>query len=161
MNPNCHIRQHNPVKRSNFSFKTKKSSTKCAAFQNLNREKLPYVVFFSYQLYDNSSTVFSNSLDCIDGKFHDHKSIKFLNPDSHDQMGEIIEVTEGYAQNYLIPRIMLMQSLKATRELSRLRRGIYKKRDKAVAAATQLSTEIENVKIELFVQAVEEDKFKY
>jgi ribosomal protein L9 len=37
-------------------------------------------------------------------------------------MGEIIEVTEGYAQNYLIPRIMLMQSLKATRELLRMRR---------------------------------------
>jgi hypothetical protein len=48
----------------------------------MEKNYLMAIFFLSYQLCDNSSTVFSNSLNCIGGKFHGHKSIKFLNPDS-------------------------------------------------------------------------------
>lgn len=87
------------------------------------------------------------------------KVILRQNIDSLGQVGEIVEVSEGYAYNYLIPKKYAYAALKGNmRAIEDEKRLINKKRDKEVAAATQLATEIENVKIELFVQAGEEDK---
>lgn len=87
------------------------------------------------------------------------KVILRQNIDSLGQVGDTIEVNEGYALNYLIPKkyayAALKGNLKAIEDEKKL---IVKRREKEVAAANQLATDIENVKIELIVQAGEEDK---
>lgn len=87
------------------------------------------------------------------------KVILRQNIDSLGQVGDTIEVNEGYALNYLIPKkyayAALKGNLKAIEDEKKL---IVKRREKEVAAANQLATAIENVKIELIVQAGEEDK---
>ncbi len=87
------------------------------------------------------------------------KVILRQNIETLGQVGEIVEVNEGYALNYLIPKkyayAALAGNLRAIEDEKKL---INKRREKEVAAANELATAIENVKIEITVQAGEEDK---
>ncbi|GJQ32072.1 MAG: 50S ribosomal protein L9 [Ignavibacteriaceae bacterium] len=87
------------------------------------------------------------------------KVILRQNIETLGQVGEIVEVNEGYALNYLIPKkyayAALAGNLRAIEDEKKL---INKRREKEIAAATELATAIENVKIEITVQAGEEDK---
>jgi len=87
------------------------------------------------------------------------KVILRQNIDSLGKVGDTIDVNEGYALNYLIPKKYAYAALKGNlRAIEDEKKLIVKRREKEVAAATQLATAIENVKIELTVQAGEEDK---
>ncbi|KAB2907858.1 MAG: 50S ribosomal protein L9 [Ignavibacteriales bacterium] len=87
------------------------------------------------------------------------KVILRQNIDALGQVGDIIEVNEGYALNYLIPKKYAYAALKGNlRAIEDEKKLLLKRREKEVAAANELASNIENVKIEIMVQAGEEDK---
>lgn len=75
------------------------------------------------------------------------------------KVGDIIDVKNGYARNYLIPRQLAFAANKGNlKALEEEKIQIYKKDAKILAAAKQLAAELEKVSITITVKVGEEDK---
>jgi ribosomal protein L9 len=87
------------------------------------------------------------------------KVILRQNIDSLGQVGDVVEVKPGYANNYLIPRqfayIALAGSVKALEEE---KKNLAKKKQKELQGAEKLAAELEKVSVTIPVQVGEEDK---
>lgn len=87
------------------------------------------------------------------------KVILRQNIETLGQIGEIIDVKDGYAENYLIPRKLAYAALKGNlRALEEEKKNISKKRVQELKAAEILSTELEKISVTIPVQVGEEDK---
>lgn len=75
------------------------------------------------------------------------------------QIGDVVEVKEGYALNYLIPRQIAYQASKGNiRALEEEKKQLVKKEAKYLDDAQKLAAELENVSITIPVKVGEEDK---
>ncbi len=87
------------------------------------------------------------------------KVILRQNYESLGQVGEIVEVKNGYARNFLIPRKIAYAALKGNiRALEEEKKTIEKKKQLEIQAAENLGGELEKVSITIPVQVGEEDK---
>ncbi len=87
------------------------------------------------------------------------KVILRQNYESLGQVGEIVEVKNGYARNFLIPRKIAYAALKGNiRALEEEKKTIEKKKQLEIQAAEKLSGELEKVSVTIPVQVGEEDK---
>lgn len=87
------------------------------------------------------------------------KVILRQNIESLGQIGDVVEVKPGYANNYLIPRqfayIALAGSVKALEEE---KKNLAKRKQKELQGAEKLAAELEKVSVTIPVQVGEEDK---
>ena len=75
------------------------------------------------------------------------------------QIGDVVDVKEGYALNYLIPRQIAYQANKGNiRALEEEKKQLVKKEAKYLDEAQKLAAELENVSIPIPVKVGEEDK---
>ena len=87
------------------------------------------------------------------------KVILRQNIETLGQIGEIIDVKEGYAVNYLIPRKLAYTALKGNiRALEEEKKNLNKKREQELRASELLATELEKISVTIPVQVGEEDK---
>jgi large subunit ribosomal protein L9 len=87
------------------------------------------------------------------------KVILRQNLDTLGQIGDVIEVKDGYARNYLIPRKIAYGALKGNmKALEEEKKNINKKRQQELHAAESLASELEKVSVTIPVQVGEEDK---
>ncbi len=87
------------------------------------------------------------------------KVILRQNYESLGQIGEIVDVKDGYARNFLIPRKIAYAALKGNlRALEEEKKTVEKKRQLEIQAAEKLSAELEKVSVTIPVQVGEEDK---
>ncbi|MGE5435649.1 MAG: 50S ribosomal protein L9 [Syntrophothermus sp.] len=87
------------------------------------------------------------------------KVILRQNYETLGQVGEVVDVKDGYAKNFLIPRGIAYTALKGNlRTLEEEKVNFEKKKQKEVTAAESLSAELEKVSISIPVQVGEEDK---
>ncbi len=87
------------------------------------------------------------------------KVILRANVDKLGKIGETIEVKEGYAMNYLVPRNYAYPALPGKMKALADEKKIYDKRlQKEVNAAQKIASELEKVQISIPVQVGEEDK---
>ncbi len=74
-------------------------------------------------------------------------------------IGDIVEVKEGYARNFLIPRKIAYNALNGNlKALEDEKKSIARKSEKELNAAEKVSTELEKVSVTIPVQVGEEDK---
>ncbi len=75
------------------------------------------------------------------------------------QVGDLVEVKDGYARNYLIPRKIAYAALKGNlAALEEEKRALAKKVQQELKAAENLAAELEKVSVTIPVQVGEEDK---
>ena len=75
------------------------------------------------------------------------------------QIGDVIEVKDGYARNYLLPHKIAYTALKGNiRALEEEKQNVAKKSQQELNAADKLAAELEKVSITIPVQVGEEDK---
>lgn len=75
------------------------------------------------------------------------------------QIGDVIDVRDGYARNYLIPRKIAYAALKGNiRSLEEEKKNLAKKRQQELILAENLASELEKVSVTIQVQVGEEDK---
>jgi len=75
------------------------------------------------------------------------------------QLGDVVEVKEGYARNFLIPRqIAYIATAGNVRAFEEEKKQLAKKEAKDLESAQQLATELEKVSITIPVKVGEEDK---
>ena len=75
------------------------------------------------------------------------------------QIGDVVEVKDGYARNYLLPHKIAYTALKGNiRALEEEKQNVAKKTQQELNAAEKLATELEKVSITIPVQVGEEDK---
>lgn len=75
------------------------------------------------------------------------------------KIGDVVEVKEGYARNYLLPRKIAYTAIKGNlKAFEEEKKNIEKKAKQEVAAAEALASEIEKVSVTIPVQVGEEDK---
>jgi large subunit ribosomal protein L9 len=75
------------------------------------------------------------------------------------QVGDVVEVKDGYAHNFLLPRKIVYIALNGNlRALEEEKKAVVKKAKHELLAAESLSTELEKVSITIPVQVGEEDK---
>jgi large subunit ribosomal protein L9 len=87
------------------------------------------------------------------------KVILRQNYDSLGQVGDLVEVKEGFARNYLIPRKIAYVALKGNiLALEEEKKNIVKKKQQEIHSAEILASEIEKVSVTIPVQVGEEDK---
>jgi len=87
------------------------------------------------------------------------KVILRKNIDSLGHIGDIVDVKEGYALNYLIPRKYAYAALKGNiLALEEEKKQIEKVRLKEISDAENLAAELNKVSISIPVQVGEEDK---
>ena len=87
------------------------------------------------------------------------KVILRQNIETLGQVGEIIDVKDGYAVNYLIPRKLAYTALKGNiRALEEEKKTFNKKREQELRASELLATELEKISVTIPVQVGEEDK---
>lgn len=87
------------------------------------------------------------------------KVILRKNFDKLGEMGDIVDVKDGYAQNYLIPRqIAYLATESGIRALQEERKQSSKKEQKDLAQAQKIASELEKVSITIPVKVGEEDK---
>lgn len=87
------------------------------------------------------------------------KVILRKNFDQLGKIGDLVEVKNGYARNYLLPRQIAYIATKGNiRALEEEKLQVAKKEVKELDAAKVLSTELENVSITIPVKVGEEDK---
>lgn len=87
------------------------------------------------------------------------KVILRQNIETLGQIGEIVDVKDGYAENYLIPRKLAYAALKGNiRALDEEKKNLTKKREQELKAAELLSSELEKISVTIPVQVGEEDK---
>jgi len=74
-------------------------------------------------------------------------------------IGDIVDVKEGYARNFLIPRKIAYTALSGNlKALEDEKKSIARKSEKELLAAEKISTELEKVSVTIPVQVGEEDK---
>jgi large subunit ribosomal protein L9 len=87
------------------------------------------------------------------------KVILRQNTEGLGQIGEVVDVKDGFARNFLIPRklayIALAGNIKALEEE---KKTLSKKREQELAAAETLAAELERVSVTIPVQVGEEDR---
>jgi len=82
---------------------------------------------------------------------HDHNQL--------GKMGDVKDVKDGYARNYLIPRNIAYEATpSALRMLEEERKQAGRKQDKERAAAEHTAAELEKVSVTLSVQVGEDEK---
>jgi len=87
------------------------------------------------------------------------KVILRQNYESLGQVGDLVDVKEGFARNFLIPRKIAYVALKGNiLALEEEKKNIAKKKQQEVHAAETLASEIEKVSVTIPVQVGEEDK---
>lgn len=87
------------------------------------------------------------------------KVILRKNFDQLGKVGDVVNVKDGYARNYLIPRQIAYQATKGNiRALEEEKKQILKKEAKELEAAQSLAAELEKVSITIPVKVGEEDK---
>ena len=75
------------------------------------------------------------------------------------QIGDVVEVKDGYARNYLLPYKIAYTALKGNiRALEEEKQNVAKKSQQELNAADKLAAELEKVSITIPVQVGEEDK---
>lgn len=74
-------------------------------------------------------------------------------------IGDIVDVKEGYARNFLIPRKIAYTALSGNlKALEDEKKSIARKSKKELNAAEKVSTDLEKVSVTIPVQVGEEDK---
>lgn len=87
------------------------------------------------------------------------KVILRKNFDQLGKIGDLVDVKDGYARNFLLPRQVAYIATKGNiRALEEEKQQLAKKEVKELAAAKVLATELENVSITIPVKVGEEDK---
>jgi large subunit ribosomal protein L9 len=87
------------------------------------------------------------------------KVILRQNYESLGQVGDLIDVKEGFARNFLIPRKIAYTALKGNvLALEEEKKNIVKKKQQEIHSAETLASEIEKVSVTIPVQVGEEDK---
>jgi large subunit ribosomal protein L9 len=87
------------------------------------------------------------------------KVILRQNYESLGQVGDLVEVKEGFARNFLIPRKIAYTALKGNvLALEEEKKNFAKKKQQEIHAAETLASEIEKVSVTIPVQVGEEDK---
>ncbi|HKI77793.1 MAG TPA: 50S ribosomal protein L9 [Ignavibacteriaceae bacterium] len=87
------------------------------------------------------------------------KVILRQNTEGLGQIGDVVDVKDGYARNFLIPRKLAYAALKGNvRALEEEKRTLSKKMHQELAAAETLAAELEKVSVTIPVQVGEEDK---
>ena len=75
------------------------------------------------------------------------------------QVGDVVEVKDGYAHNFLLPRKIAYIALDGNlRALEEEKKAVVKKAKYELQAAETLATELEKVSVTIPVQVGEEDK---
>jgi len=87
------------------------------------------------------------------------KVILRKNYDQLGNIGDLVDVKNGYARNFLLPRQIAYIATKGNiRALEEEKQQVAKKEVKELEAAKLLATELENVSITIPVKVGEEDK---
>lgn len=87
------------------------------------------------------------------------KVILRQNIDKLGQIGQIVDVKDGYALNYLIPRGLAYVAVKGNIKALEEEKKIVEKRNmQELKAAEKLASELEKVSVTIPVQVGEEDK---
>ncbi len=87
------------------------------------------------------------------------KVILRQNYESLGQVGDIVEVKEGFARNFLIPRKIAYTALKGNLiALEEEKKNFEKKLQQEIQSAEKLAVELEKVSVSIPVQVGEEDK---
>ena len=87
------------------------------------------------------------------------KVILRQNFDSLGQIGDVVEVKDGYARNYLLPHKIAYAALKGNiSALEEEKQNAAKKTQQELNSAEKLAAELEKVSITIPVQVGEEDK---
>jgi len=75
------------------------------------------------------------------------------------KIGDLVEVKDGYARNYLFPRGFAYAALKGNiRALEEEKKSVEKRNQQELKAAEALAAELETVSVTIPVQVGEEDK---
>lgn len=75
------------------------------------------------------------------------------------QVGNLVDVKDGYARNFLVPRQIAYQATTGNlRALEEEKKQIAKKESKNLAVANEFSTELEKVSVTIPVTVGEDDK---
>ena len=75
------------------------------------------------------------------------------------QIGDVVEVKDGYARNYLLPHKIAYTALKGNiRSLEEEKQNVAKKSQQELNAAGKLAAELKKISITIPVQVGEEDK---
>ncbi len=81
------------------------------------------------------------------------------NVETLGQIGDVVEVKNGYARNFLIPRKIAYAAIEGNiRALDEEKKRLAKKKQQEVNAAEHLAVELEKVSVTIPVQVGEEDK---
>ncbi|MBS3945767.1 MAG: 50S ribosomal protein L9 [Melioribacter sp.] len=87
------------------------------------------------------------------------KVILRKNFDQLGKVGDVVNVKDGYARNYLIPRQIAYQATAGNiRALEEEKKQIVKKEVKELESAQKLASELEKISITIPVKVGEEDK---
>ena len=87
------------------------------------------------------------------------KVILRQNAEGLGQVGDVVDVKDGYARNFLIPRKIAYTALKGNiRALEEEKKTLTKKIEQELSAAEALAAELEKVSVTIPVQVGEEDK---
>jgi large subunit ribosomal protein L9 len=87
------------------------------------------------------------------------KVILRQNTEGLGQIGEVVDVKDGYARNFLIPRKLAYAALKGNiKALEEEKKTLSKKKEQELAASETLAAELEKVSVTIPVQVGEEDK---
>ena len=87
------------------------------------------------------------------------KVILRQNTEGLGQIGEVVDVKDGYARNFLIPRKLAYVALSGNiKALEEEKKTLSKKREQELAAAETLAAELERVSVTIPVQVGEEDR---
>jgi large subunit ribosomal protein L9 len=79
--------------------------------------------------------------------------------ESLGNIGDVVDVKEGYARNFLIPRKIAYTALTGNlKALEDEKKGIARKSEKELHTAEKVSAELEKVSVTIPVQVGEEDK---
>ena len=79
--------------------------------------------------------------------------------ESLGEIGQLVDVKDGYARNFLIPRKIAYAALEGNiRALEEEKKSIEKKKKQEIQAAENLGLELEKVSVTIPVQVGEEDK---
>ncbi len=87
------------------------------------------------------------------------KVILRQNYETLGQIGDIVDVKNGYARNFLIPRKIAYGALRGNiQALEEEKKNVAKRRKQEIVAAEKLAAELEKVSVTIPVQVGEEDK---
>ena len=87
------------------------------------------------------------------------KVILRKNFDQLGQIGDILDVKDGYARNFLLPRDIAFVAQKGNiKALEEEKKQLVKKKVKEVKAAEKLASELEKISVTIPVKVGEEDK---